>query len=226
VGTRVNNPSCEVMSAARIDAIADVARRHGVWIVEDDVQGCLNGDATATFAELHPDITVLVSSTSKVLAGGLRVGYVLPPTELFVTIANAVKSSCWMAAPLCSELVSRWILSGQAEQLLQSQRALLQQRHELAREALAGHQFNAVVTGLNVWLFMPPHRRANEFSAALEKRNVLVKSSSGFATGHFAVPQAVRFCLGGAISDAQLQQALAVIRHELSIAPADIEFSH
>lgn len=226
VCTRLNNPSCEVMSAARIDAIAAIARQYQVTIVEDDVQGCLQAPELPTFKNSHPDITVFVSSVSKALAGGLRVGFILPPLHQFEMIAAAIKASCWMAAPLSVEVVSRWILNGEAQAMLRLQQNSLRHRHAIASRVFDGFDFKSVATALNFWLIMPPHRRALEVKDCLAKKHIVVQSASAFAIGHYAAPQAIRICLGGNISQQSLEKVLLTIRDEVADHGEIVDFSH
>ncbi|MCX5332359.1 PLP-dependent aminotransferase family protein [Streptomyces sp. NBC_00140] len=80
------NPSGRTMSAERRAGVAEVAGRYGVWIVEDDPYGELRfeGERLPWIAS-YPgaeDRTVLLGSFSKVMAPGLRLGWLRAPSEL------------------------------------------------------------------------------------------------------------------------------------------------
>jgi len=225
LNTRINNPSCEQMTSQRIDDLAEVLKRFQVMVVEDDVQGCLLDPTTPTFVNRHPDITLFVTGTSKALTGGLRVGYLLPPKALVRAVAGAIRSSCWMPAPLMVEIASRWIAGGLADRIIELQCKELRLRHEMVADVLRLQQFNSVERGFNVWLQLPETRRAQEFCHSLEKQNVLVKPSTAFAVGHFHAPQAVRFCVGSDISLASLRSALEIIQQELSQPGAEFDLT-
>jgi bifunctional pyridoxal-dependent enzyme with beta-cystathionase and maltose regulon repressor activities len=65
----LQNPTAAVMGVARREAIVEIARRHGVILVEDDVYGFLLGDqAPPPLAALAPEITYHLSSLSKSVA--------------------------------------------------------------------------------------------------------------------------------------------------------------
>jgi 2-aminoadipate transaminase len=74
------NPTGRTLAADRRVAVADIAARHGVWLVEDDPYGELRyeGDALPPLAGLRPcaDRTLALSTLSKVAAPGLRIGWV------------------------------------------------------------------------------------------------------------------------------------------------------
>lgn len=80
------NPTGRTMPAPRREAIAAVATRQGLWIVEDDPYGELRYDgehvpwiAACPGAE---DLVVLLGSFSKVMAPGLRLGWLRAPADL------------------------------------------------------------------------------------------------------------------------------------------------
>jgi DNA-binding transcriptional MocR family regulator len=80
------NPTGRTLPDARRRRLAEVAAEHGLWIVEDDPYGELRYDG----APLRPiaaypgagDRTVSISSLSKVLAPGLRIGWLRAPGAL------------------------------------------------------------------------------------------------------------------------------------------------
>jgi 2-aminoadipate transaminase len=80
------NPTGRTLPADRRAAIAGIAARRGLWIVEDDPYGDLSYEDVAppwlaTFPGAE-DRTVLLGSLSKVLAPGLRIGWLRAPKAL------------------------------------------------------------------------------------------------------------------------------------------------
>ncbi|MEV6175460.1 PLP-dependent aminotransferase family protein [Streptomyces sp. NPDC051954] len=80
------NPTGRTMSVERRAGVASVAARHGLWIVEDDPYGELRfeGERVPWIASCAgaEDRTVLLGSFSKVMAPGLRLGWLRAPGEL------------------------------------------------------------------------------------------------------------------------------------------------
>jgi len=88
------NPTGRTLPASRRARLAEIAAEHGLWLVEDDPYGELryDGEPLAPIAS-YPgarDRTVTVSSLSKVLAPGLRIGFLRAPEQLLgpMTVAK------------------------------------------------------------------------------------------------------------------------------------------
>ncbi|MER7489824.1 PLP-dependent aminotransferase family protein [Streptomyces sp. NPDC126497] len=81
-----SNPTGRTLPAARRAAVAEVAGRCGLWIVEDDPYGELRfeGERVPWIASYEGarDRTVLLGSFSKVMAPGLRLGWLRAPAGL------------------------------------------------------------------------------------------------------------------------------------------------
>ncbi|MEA2192669.1 MAG: 2-aminoadipate transaminase, partial [Solirubrobacteraceae bacterium] len=91
------NPTGRTMPDARRARTAQVAADHGLWLVEDDPYGELryDGEPLKPIAA-YPgarDRTVSVSSLSKVLAPGLRIGFMRAPEALLRPLAIAKQAA-------------------------------------------------------------------------------------------------------------------------------------
>ncbi|WP_433760295.1 PLP-dependent aminotransferase family protein [Nocardia sp. CA-135398] len=78
------NPTGRTMSAVRRTQVAEVVKRHGATVVEDDVYVDLRyrGTPLPAFWSVAPDNTVYITSLSKTLAPALRIGIAVLPGEL------------------------------------------------------------------------------------------------------------------------------------------------
>src|ERR1700759_263254 len=76
---RANNPTVATMPEARRRAIIAIARRHSVWLIEDDLYGGMTQDQNPLIASLAPERTFLVSGLSKAVTAGVRGGWVACP---------------------------------------------------------------------------------------------------------------------------------------------------
>jgi len=76
----LQNPSTLTLSVQRREALADVALRYSVPIIEDDAYGWLPTNKPVALASLAPELTWYVTGFSKTLGAGLRVAYLRAPT--------------------------------------------------------------------------------------------------------------------------------------------------
>lgn len=218
--SRLNNPTCRRMSQDRKAVLATLCRQHNVFIVEDDSLGCFADLTHATFLAIAPEISILVTSCSKAMTGGLRVGFIYAAEKIYELLAGGLRSSCWMASPLTAEVACRWIMSGEAETMLDTQRKEMAIRHQLVAEAFKDYRYEAVISSFNVWLHLPEQWRATAFADRAETEGVLIKPAEVFAAGQYPSPQAVRLCLGGDTTREQLQDGLERLSVLLKKIPA------
>jgi aspartate/methionine/tyrosine aminotransferase len=79
-----NNPSGVILSAADLEAIGDLARRHSLWVVADEVYaGLAPGGRVPGLAAALPEQVVTISSLSKSHSmPGWRAGWLVGPRQL------------------------------------------------------------------------------------------------------------------------------------------------
>jgi DNA-binding transcriptional MocR family regulator len=215
----IHNPLGTVMPERRRREIARIAEAHGVAIVEDDVHSFMLKDPPPPVSAFAPEHSYYILSTSKSIAGGMRVGYLHAPARMVEPLATTLRATVWMAAPLMAEIASDWIKDGTAERLVEQKRVEASARQELARRALEGFEFDAHPFSFHLWLHLPEPWRSDEFVAQLKRRRVTVTPPEAFVTGRDETPHAVRVCLGAARSRSLLETGLARIREVLEGSP-------
>ncbi|MGT0250450.1 aminotransferase-like domain-containing protein [Burkholderia pyrrocinia] len=207
----LQTPTTVTMGEERRKQIVRVARAHDLTIVEDDVFGFLPPARPIPITALAPERTFFIGSLSKSVAPGLRVGFVLAPAEHASAVNAAVNLSSWMPPPLMMEIAARWIDNGVASALNVRQRAHAARRQSMARAALIGLDYRADPHGLNLWLFLPDHWRADAFAAEAERKGVLLRCADAFGVPGVRAPSAVRVSLGHEASDARVEDGLRVV---------------
>ncbi|EKV29542.1 Aspartate aminotransferase [Caenispirillum salinarum AK4] len=144
----LQNPTAATMGPERRASVAEVAQRHGVTVVEDDVYGGLTD--TPPLAALLPAHGVVVTGLAKVAAPGLRFGCIAGPPRLLEPVRAEVHATSWPASPLMLSVACRWIEDGTAARRQAWQRAEIAERRRLAERILgrtlapAPHQWLAV----------------------------------------------------------------------------------
>lgn len=190
----MHNPTAAVMPQARRVEIAEIARRHGVTLVEDDVFGFLVDDARPIQA-IAPDITLYVASLSKSVSAGLRIGYVVAPPTLLPRVEAAIRALQYSSSPLPSEVATRWIADGTADRIAEAQRADAAARQALARSILPASALSGHPASQHLWMVLPEPWRRDDFISEAQRHGVKVTGAEIFAVGRASAPHAVRLGL-------------------------------
>lgn len=212
----LHNPTMATMSEERRRAIADIAETYGVMIVEDDIWGMLADTGIPPLSSMAPERSVYLSSLSKCLAGGLRIGFVHASPALTRKLRTSVKIICWMPPPLMAEIASRWIEDGTAERLTRDQRSLTAERIAMLRTHLGPHGLITDPSAHHAWLPLAPPWTGESFRTELESRGVRVLSETAFTAGRKQHDPAVRLCVGQPGDAEEIERAAEVIADALT----------
>jgi DNA-binding transcriptional MocR family regulator len=214
----LHNPTTAIMPLERRRALAEVAMRHEVMLIEDDVYGFLLEAPLPPLASLAPEHTFYLTSTSKSFMPALRVGYAHCPAAFVERVAGAMRATTYSAAPLMARIAARWIEDGTGERLVAAKRAEATQRQALVRRLLAQQTYRTHPAAAHLWLTLPEPWRAEEFAAAARRRGVGITPAAAFAAGR-QIPNAVRVCIGAPASLAELERGLERLVELLAAAP-------
>ncbi|MBL8338312.1 MAG: PLP-dependent aminotransferase family protein [Rhodoferax sp.] len=216
----LHNPTTATMDVARREALAAVIRRRRLLLMEDVVHAAALSGPPPALSTMVPEQSFLLSSFSKVMAPGLRVGYLEAAAPWLDKVASSIRTDCWMVAPLMPEIATRWLDSGEAEHLIALQRQQVAERLALARRAFSGVPVRWADDFPHVWIPLPPPARAELLAAELRRSGVLVRTMAHFAVGRSPVPEAVRISLNAAPSREQLASGLQTVAEALRKAAA------
>ncbi len=217
----IHNPLAVTMPKARRQAIADIARRHGLWVIEDDAYGLLPSAPLPALATLAPERVFHIATLSKVISPALRVAaLVAPDAEAAAQIAASLRASVLMASPLLAGLATGWVRDGTATTVLAAIRREAAARQAIARAELPEGSFTAHPEGLHLWLRLPARWDRLHFAVDLRRRGLAVVPSDAFAVDPAQPPPgAVRISLGAARSRQALRGALRAVADVLTKPP-------
>jgi len=206
----VINPTATLMGAGRREAVAAVARKHDIAIIENDVLGPLVENRAPPVAAFAPERTLYVTSFTKIILPGLRIGYLAAPDRYVAAVANRHLVSNWMATPLVAEIASKWVSDGTALELIGWQRKALRRRHAIAANVFSGISYLAHVNGLHVWLPLPAQQTEESFVSQARLRGVAIAPGGSFRISQAPWRHAVRISLGSTGED-ELRAGLGVV---------------
>jgi DNA-binding transcriptional MocR family regulator len=204
---RLHNPTSAVMSERRRRQIASIAEQYRLTVIEDDVYGFLSPER-APLAALIPDQTIFVSSLSKSLFPGMRLGCVVAPPVLLEKVAQVVWATMIMASPISADLLTGWIEDGTAGRIVEWKRHEIAARHTMALRLLRDERIQTHPNSPHIWLYLPQRWSVDAFVAHARALGVIVNGAGSVAvTDNYA--RAVRLCIGTPKTRAGLEQALA-----------------
>ncbi|MER5434892.1 PLP-dependent aminotransferase family protein [Streptomyces sp. NPDC002588] len=175
------NPSGRTLPAERRAAIASVAARHGLWIVEDDPYGELRYDGERVpWIAAHPDAvdrTVLLGSFSKVMAPGLRLGWLRAPAELRRACVVA-KQAADLHTPTVNQLAAaRYLAVNDLDGHVAKVAGVYRERRDAMLAGLAealpeGSAWNRPDGGMFLWARLPESYDTTALLARVVEENV------------------------------------------------------
>jgi len=156
------NPSGRCMGEARRVALSDAARDLSLPLVEDNPYGDLWFDAEppAPLAARWAEGTVYLGSFSKVLAPGLRLGYVIAPKALVPKLLQAKQAADLHTPGFNQRVVHEVIRNGFLDQHVPTIRARYKAQRDAMRAALEAHMpqgchWTVPSGGMFFWVELP-----------------------------------------------------------------------
>ncbi len=206
---RLQNPTSAIMSDRRRRQIAAIATKYRLTVIEDDTYG-FHVPHTAPLMPLIPERTIFVTSLSKSLFPGLRLGCVVAQPAVLEKVCEAISATMIMPSPIGADLLCGWLEDGTAARIAEWKRHETTARQAIARRLLDGERLQSNPASPHVWLHLPGRWRSDDFMAAARARGVYVNPSAEFAVVD-QHPRAVRLCLGTPRTRAGLEEALTRI---------------
>ncbi|HET7866816.1 MAG TPA: PLP-dependent aminotransferase family protein [Burkholderiaceae bacterium] len=156
------NPTGRLMGEARRAALVAELDRLGVPLLEDNPYGDLWFDAPppAPLSARRPAASLYLGSFSKVLAPGLRLGYMVAPPALFPKLLQAKQAADLHTPGFNQRLVHEVIRDGFLDRHVPQVRAAYRAQRDAMRAALERHlggvaRWNAPAGGMFFWVELP-----------------------------------------------------------------------
>jgi 2-aminoadipate transaminase len=186
------NPSGVTLTTVRREAILELAREHGFLVVEDDVYRDLafEGEVPPSFYALSGDQRVLrIGSFSKIVAPGLRLGWLIAASEHIQRCVHCGTSQMGGGAnPFTAHIVAEYCRAGHLEPHIARLRQVYRRRRDVILTALERHMPPGVTWtqprgGFFVWLTLPKGISVGPLQEAARQRGVLFVPGTGFFVG-------------------------------------------
>jgi 2-aminoadipate transaminase len=186
------NPSGVTLTSARREAIVALAREHGFLIVEDDVYRDLffEGDVPPSLYALAKGRGVLrIGSFSKIMAAGLRLGWLVAEPEHIQQFVNCGAMQMGGGAnPFVARMVAEYCRAGHLEPHIAQLRQVYRHRRDVTVTALKEHMPPGVSWthprgGFFIWLTFPQGVSVESLQEVARRSGVLFSPGKGFFAG-------------------------------------------
>ena len=216
----VQNPTGCLLDVERRRDIASLAERYDLALIEDDTSGFVCDPVIPPLSAFAPMRTTFVTSTSKSMAPGLRIGFLhAPDAGISERMFAQAGASSWMAPPLMAGLAARWIEDGTADALVAWKRASFLRRRAAFDARFGSDASPSPACSGYLWLPLPEPWRTGDVVRQAERRGIGLSPADFFVAGRAEAPHAVRLSLGRPETDALVDEGFDALREILEGAP-------
>jgi 2-aminoadipate transaminase len=185
------NPAGYTLSRDKREALLELAKEHGFVIFEDDPYVALrfSGETLPTMLSMDSNGSVVyASSFSKTVAPGVRVGYLVGPTDLIAKIQKLATSTYISPSMVAQGIVYEFCRSGKILDSIETVKKALSERVDALGAALERElpeaTFRKPEGGYFMWVELPEGTNVGAlFDAAAERGVQIVKGTDFLLEG-------------------------------------------
>lgn len=202
------NPIPTQMPFERRAAIAQIADRYGLWIIEDDAPGPLVDRTLQPFAALIPARTLWLGSVAQSLGFGFRLAFTRVPSQLEHSMQEALRALAWAGATPGALLAAQALEDGRVDSVFAARNIAISKRHHRVARIL-GQDRCIITPGIPyIWFKTPPGWRTERLHSALESSGVAVAPASQFAADLSRAFRGMRISAGAFLTLEEYDRAL------------------
>ena len=173
------NPTGRLMTEARRQALVAKARELNLLVIEDDPYGELwyTSAPPPSLLSRMPERVIQMGSFSKILAPGLRLGYIVAPEEIARKFEQVKQATDLHTATLTQRAVYEVVKDGFLNEHIPTIRSMYHTQAQAMLSALdehmpAGVKWNQPAGGMFLWLELPEGMDSEEMLKKALVRNV------------------------------------------------------
>jgi 2-aminoadipate transaminase len=135
------NPAGVTTSLAKRQRIVDLAEQYGFWVLEDVPYRKLRyrGEDLPMLREISPQVVLTLTSFSKLLSPGLRVGYLIGPSQLVEAVTKQGEQSYLSPVLPTQAAVAEYIRRGWLQPNIDTLKAIYKPRWQAMLAAINTH---------------------------------------------------------------------------------------
>jgi 2-aminoadipate transaminase len=185
------NPTGRTMSEARRAALVAKAAELGLPLIEDNPYGDLWFDTPppAPLTARNPDGCIYMGSFSKVLAPGLRLGFVVAPTVMYPKLLQAKQAADLHSPGFNQRMITEVMKDGFLDRHIPTIRALYKSQRDVMLQALAKDMpgdvtWNSPDGGMFLWARLPEGMNAQALLPLAVDKGVAFVPGAAFYADH------------------------------------------
>lgn len=190
-----HNPTSELLSVSERKQIAAFCEKKNLPVLEDAIYTLFMPKPYPSISSFAPNSGILISSTSKILAPGLRLAIIHCPAHLRQTIKESLYGMQIAPPPLMMQLFTRMILSGQFEKIRTLRTEDVEHRNRIFDSILKDCENTGNRHSPIRWIKLPNDRIPAQFESLALSRNLQLYGADRFTVGSEPVPNAIRVSL-------------------------------
>lgn len=189
------NPAGCTLQIDRREKLLELAKRYNTFVLEDDAYGELWFEETpppSIFALSNGDHGIKVSSFSKIIATGLRMGWIMGPPALVSRIA-ALRYDMG-SSPFLGRVIAEMMRNGDLDRHIENLRRIYLRKLERVEDALERYtspyaSYTRPLGGFFLWLQLRAGLSSRDVQVAANEKGVVVGQgpqffADGNATNH------------------------------------------
>ena len=185
------NPTGRTMSEARRQALVEKAKELDIPLIEDNPYGDLwyEGEPPLPLAARNPEGVIYMGSFSKVLAPGLRIGFIVAPKSVYGKLTQAKQAADLHTPSFNQRVVAEVIKDGFLDRHVPTIRAMYKAQRDVMLMALEREmagldvQWTRPVGGMFLWVKLPAGMDAQTLLAKAVERNMAFVPGAPFYAG-------------------------------------------
>ena len=192
------NPTGRTMSEARRAALSATAAELGLPLVEDNPYGDLwfDKEPPAPLTARNPEGSIYLGSFSKILAPGLRMGFLVAPKAIYPKLLQAKQAADLHSPSFNQRLITTVMQGGFLDRHIPTIRALYKTQRDamlaaLAKDMPADVTWNTPIGGMFLWARLPEGMNAQTLLPLAVEKGVAFVPGAAFYNDH-ADPRTMR----------------------------------
>lgn len=180
------NPTGVTTSLAKRERLVELAERYDFWILEDNPYRDLRyfGEEFPTIFSLHSEKVLYLSSFSKVLSPGIRVGYLIGPEQLVRQLTKMAEDTYVTPNMLSQGIVYEYCRRGWLEPNVDRLKDIYRPRLEALVSALEAYlpwaQWTKPEGGFFIGVYLPSKIDTSLLRAKAREMGVILSDGRGF----------------------------------------------